>query len=628
MTHVALIWRAARYGRVEELRDLLDSYADDVEVPYIAGQTPLRAACNSNQIETVDLLLSRGASVNISSPTGSTPLMEAAARGRVSLVRLLLLYGADPSCTKQSVPNAGMTALQLAMREGHTDCASLIQAAERQRLGLPNPDLDSAVGRLREMMRPDEALRSARTYEELRGALEAVSAHSLSTSHLCEASKALVANAEAAAADLRRERAADELRRKLPRCVDHIEAWQAINRASAEGVGSDTPDMQKALLRVALLQRRGAKQALQSALATEDVEEISQALNRAQELNVRGLGFAVRKLAELKALRLRQQRFRQNVISATELLLQSVDDEPAAFLLEGVGKALEQAADAGISADDENICLATSLLRDVLELQLTKQPAEAHELETAIELASRLSTVAALDASFVQTARLRLQSMQLEVARVRLSRQRLATLGLVSHVPLPAEFCCPITQEKMEDPVVASDGRSYERAAISQLLASRSSPLSPLTREPLSTYVVTNLNLRIRIREYEVEVSGLMESAAQQTRVALGHPPISFMPTGKKKASAAVKCSADKWRASPCGVGVCGDCGRDDAGSSGDDGTVAAPVAVRRARSAGTKRSKRMAPDGTNTADDSPMQRVDRLSRPTRRKRRTLPTDA
>ena len=30
----------------------------------------------------------------------------------------------------------------------------------------------------------------------------------------------------------------------------------------------------------------------------------------------------------------------------------------------------------------------------------------------------------------------------------------------------PHAFCCPITQEEMVDPVVASDGHCYERAAI------------------------------------------------------------------------------------------------------------------------------------------------------------------
>ena len=53
----------------------------------------------------------------------------------------------------------------------------------------------------------------------------------------------------------------------------------------------------------------------------------------------------------------------------------------------------------------------------------------------------------------------------------------------------PAEFVCPITQETMVDPVVASDGNSYERRAIQEVLdmavqkGKTMIPLSPLTRE-------------------------------------------------------------------------------------------------------------------------------------------------
>ena len=50
--------------------------------------------------------------------------------------------------------------------------------------------------------------------------------------------------------------------------------------------------------------------------------------------------------------------------------------------------------------------------------------------------------------------------------------------------PPPPEFFCPITQERMLDPVVASDGHSYERDAIVHVIF-RSNGISPLTRETL-----------------------------------------------------------------------------------------------------------------------------------------------
>jgi hypothetical protein len=48
----------------------------------------------------------------------------------------------------------------------------------------------------------------------------------------------------------------------------------------------------------------------------------------------------------------------------------------------------------------------------------------------------------------------------------------------------PQEFLCPITMEIMMNPVVMSDGHTYERAAITQALARN--PVSPMTRQPMS----------------------------------------------------------------------------------------------------------------------------------------------
>ena len=47
----------------------------------------------------------------------------------------------------------------------------------------------------------------------------------------------------------------------------------------------------------------------------------------------------------------------------------------------------------------------------------------------------------------------------------------------------PPEFCCPISLQLMEDPVLASDGHAYERAEIEQWFASNSR--SPVTGQVL-----------------------------------------------------------------------------------------------------------------------------------------------
>jgi Mg-chelatase subunit ChlD len=62
-------------------------------------------------------------------------------------------------------------------------------------------------------------------------------------------------------------------------------------------------------------------------------------------------------------------------------------------------------------------------------------------------------------------------------------------------------FLCPITQEVMTDPVIGSDGITYERAAIEAWFAAGHST-SPLTRAPMtSRSLVPNIALRAMIEE-------------------------------------------------------------------------------------------------------------------------------
>ena len=109
-----------------------------------------------------------------------------------------------------------------------------------------------------------------------------------------------------------------------------------------------------------------------------------------------------------------------------------------------------------------------------------------------------------------------------EGARREAERQaRRESFGLGS-LELPAEFICPITLHKMRDPVVASDGHSYERAALRDVLQ-RGNGKSPLTREKLEERtIVPNINLRKRIEEHEEEVlrAAAMAVAAERAAVA------------------------------------------------------------------------------------------------------------
>ncbi len=66
---------------------------------------------------------------------------------------------------------------------------------------------------------------------------------------------------------------------------------------------------------------------------------------------------------------------------------------------------------------------------------------------------------------------------------------------------VPNEFLCPISQEVMSDPVVAADGRTYERAAIQAWFGLHST--SPLTNQPLETKLLfPNLAVKNAIAEW------------------------------------------------------------------------------------------------------------------------------
>ena len=70
----------------------------------------------------------------------------------------------------------------------------------------------------------------------------------------------------------------------------------------------------------------------------------------------------------------------------------------------------------------------------------------------------------------------------------------------------PAGMVCQITLDIIDDPVVASDGFSYERAAIAEQIRRAGygqAARSPMTQQPLSTTLVTNQVLKNQITEWK-----------------------------------------------------------------------------------------------------------------------------
>jgi len=65
----------------------------------------------------------------------------------------------------------------------------------------------------------------------------------------------------------------------------------------------------------------------------------------------------------------------------------------------------------------------------------------------------------------------------------------------------PENFCCPITQDLMVDPVVAQDGHTYEKEAIVAWLEKHGT--SPITRDPVDKNIlITNRILKSQIEDY------------------------------------------------------------------------------------------------------------------------------
>mmetsp|Transcript_154255 Transcript_154255/g.269852 ORF Transcript_154255/g.269852 Transcript_154255/m.269852 type:complete len:583 (-) Transcript_154255:252-2000(-) len=80
----------------------------------------------------------------------------------------------------------------------------------------------------------------------------------------------------------------------------------------------------------------------------------------------------------------------------------------------------------------------------------------------------------------------------------------------------PHDMCCPVTLDLYKDPVIASDGFTYERQAIETIIARQG--CSPNTREVLSGQLNPNKTKKAEVDEYRVQrASACLDLAVQQT---------------------------------------------------------------------------------------------------------------
>jgi len=165
---------------------------------------------------------------------------------------------------------------------------------------------------------------------------------------------------------------------------------------------------------------------------------------------------------------------------------------------------------------------------DVLDLTRALERARALQLPPEL-IATAEKILHAMEEENSTAQRRRADAIEADAVRSLVARKRLQDLGCSENtLRVPPEFICPITQEKMLDPVVASDGHSYERDAIAHVLF-RSNGLSPLTRERLRCELFPNIALRKQIAEYEQEVAGILERFVEdQKRVGSSSTEASY----------------------------------------------------------------------------------------------------
>lgn len=117
--------RATQFGRLEEVKEYLESNLFDVNQRDSEDVTLLHWAAINNKTKIVEYLLNKGANVDaIGGDLKSTPLQWAVRQGHLSVVVLLIKRGADSNI----LDFEGCNALHLAAQFGHTALVAYLVA--------------------------------------------------------------------------------------------------------------------------------------------------------------------------------------------------------------------------------------------------------------------------------------------------------------------------------------------------------------------------------------------------------------------------------------------------------------------------------------------------------------------
>ena len=486
---------ACKQGHAALARLLLDHGAL-VDQAASDGASPLFISSQFGQLQAAKLLLERGAAINQTTIGGANSFHVACQENQIDIVRLLLEHGAN----RMQATDDGQTCASIAVERGHSALLELVMMH-----GNPRDDVPFAGGTDRSPL------------AFLVAFVVMVAAYSLQ--YTCGGADA---RAEAARRELLRESAettelqvaaSSKLRtcaktkkskRVPPRRRDHHPHNNNNNNNNNSNNNKNTtaPPLPTATIDLAAIEP--PRELSRSASRIDHVEVEVNALPTQDGDDDRGPnadGSSGDEGDEAK-------RGLANALLSEELPNRAptlhTEPRPDGDDSERYSKVAAVLASLGLGdeilllfrtheVDDD--CLSSVKTIDLASIGLP--------LGTAVRVVSAAARVDASNSSKDFAEDLDVAAVQLSVLETKLRDHRaelarLKTALSARDSEIEEDLVCPITCELIHDPVFASDGNTYERAAIEAWFA-MDKVTSPMTNAPLASLVLTPNNLARRL---------------------------------------------------------------------------------------------------------------------------------
>ncbi|CAL8467465.1 g7003 [Coccomyxa elongata] len=534
--------KAAVQGHTETASELL-SHGAHVDAKLTDGSTALHLASWKGKLDVVKLLISRGANYRAVKNDGQTALHEAAEAGQTETVQYLLSIGANA----QAQDEDGATPAVLASKAGHHDLASMIvaggnaaaparatsaaqdsvfysydqlqgqcaapsapplpTASPAQGGTPPGPPRSDADFWKRALNTPIETVPGRMgghvnypdVYKPTGSPAAYAAAAPYEKSALATAPAPQVQSVGVHNSDWWRSHVGQDLSSSFPVPEQPAvvpEAWRQ-KKETAEGKHEERPNPRKEFEANVLRQAQGLWHALQGKPKDEA------AARAAAQREAREEAEAQAEWAGVGAKTAWDGR-PENVPRTEKYDLKPYEPEDDdEYRTDAERAAAEPAATAPTSgAAPKSGTAAAQVKRRLAELEL-----DMDRQQGWIRGGSKADAKAYTqqkDRMRQQEAEIAALKRQLESMQIAASHARAGGAGR-RHMDgsVPAEYICPITQEVMEEPVLAADGFSYERSAILQWLQ-LGHTTSPMTNQPLEHPGLTsNRALRAAIQQWK-----------------------------------------------------------------------------------------------------------------------------